>query len=120
MDFGELFRQERKRAGKNLGEVAQRLKVSLTYLSDVERSTRPPLSIDRIRDAAVFMAIPGDRVLALLKAAAAYQGAFELPVPSSSMGKEAGAALARGWNSLDDDAFRQIVDVVTGGKGKVR
>lgn len=117
MEFGELFRQERKRAGKSLGQVAQRLQVSVTYLSDVERGTRPPLSTERIRDAAQYMQTQDDKLTALLKAAAAHQGSFALRVPSSSKGREAGAALMRGWGALDDDAFERIVELV-GEKGK--
>ena len=110
--FGELFREERQRAEKRIGEVAQRLRVSLTYLSDVERGTRPPLSSERIRDAAQFMKLSDGRLTALLAAAAAQQGSFELPAPTSSKGREAGAALQRAWGSLDDETFDQIVGLM--------
>jgi transcriptional regulator with XRE-family HTH domain len=117
MSFGELFRQERKRSKKTLGQVAARLQISVTYLSDVERDTRPPLSIERIRDAAQYMEVQDDKLTAMLKAAAAHQGSFPLRVPSTIKGREAGAALMRGWNSLDDDAFERIIEAV-GEKGK--
>jgi transcriptional regulator with XRE-family HTH domain len=116
--FGDLFRQERKRSGKSLGEVAQFLRISVTYLSDVERCARPPLKLERIREAGAFMCLNYDRLLALMTAAANHQGAFELPLPASEKGREAGAALMRGWDELDDDAFDQIVMLMAGRKEK--
>jgi transcriptional regulator with XRE-family HTH domain len=114
--FGELFRQERKRAEKSLGDVAQHLGVSVTYLSDVERCARPPLNPERIRVAAAFMSTPEVRLLSLLEAAAKHQGAFELPLPASAKGREAGAALLRGWDNADDNLFDQIVLLMSGAK----
>jgi transcriptional regulator with XRE-family HTH domain len=110
--FGELFRAARKRSGKTLGELARYLEVSLSYLSDVERSTRPPLSNERIRQAAMFFPCTDAEQSELLEAAADYQGAISLVMPGSLKGREAGAALLRSWNNLDDDLYEEIVNVI--------
>lgn len=115
--FGELFRAARKRSGKKLGELARYLEVSLPYLSDVERSTRPPLSNERIRQAAMFFRCSEAEQSELLNAAADYQGAINLPMPGSAKGREASAALLRSWNKLDDDLYEEIVNMIARRKG---
>jgi transcriptional regulator with XRE-family HTH domain len=110
--FGELFRAARKRAGKTLGEVAHDLEISLPYLSDVERTTRPPLSLERIAQAAVLFRSTEAEYSDMLRAAADHQGAFNLPMPNSPKGREAGAALMRSWNNLDDDLYEEIVNMI--------
>jgi len=107
--FGELFRQARKRSGKSMGEVARRLELSVTFLSDVERGTRPPLSPERVRAAAAYLESDDATVLQLLEAAAASTGSFSLPVPTSPQGRMAGAALMRSFEHLDDEAYDSIV-----------
>lgn len=116
--FGELFRRERKRSGKSMGDLARQLAVSVTYLSDVERSTRPPLTPERIRQAATLMGTTPTAVQELLKAAQAEQGEILLPLPATEMGRETGAALQRRWASLDDDVFKKIMNAIDNGKKK--
>lgn len=110
-DFGELFRQERKRSGKRLGDVATAIGVSVTFLSDVERGTRPPLSTDRIKAAATVMGTEMPTYMMMLRAAARQQGSFALPVPDSEEGQAAAAALQRLWPG-NDDLYREILDMV--------
>lgn len=117
MTFGNLFREIRKGSGKSMGDVARHLGISVTYLSDVERGERPALSPERIRDACGFMQCSDGDVTRLLSSAAAGAGAFKLPMPASLAGREAGAALMRGFDHLDDDAYRAIVDIMEKGKG---
>jgi len=110
--FSTIFRAERTRSGKTMGAVARHLEVSVTYLSDVERDARPPLSPERIRRAAEFIGSDATTTTALLRAAQAASNAIELPLPPSEKGREAGAALQRGWASFDDATFARIMGVI--------
>src|SRR5262245_4942537 len=110
--FGELFRAERKRSGKTMGDLARQLSISVTFLSDVERGTRPPLSPDRIRRAAEVMGAMPKSVQDLLLAAQVERKVISLPLPASDVGREAGAALQRQWANLDDEVFAKIMHVI--------
>jgi transcriptional regulator with XRE-family HTH domain len=110
--FGELFRHERKRSGKTMGDLARQLSISVTFLSDVERGTRPPLAPERIRRAAELMGTTPTALQELLRAAQSEHGSISLPLPASDVGREAGAALQRQWASLGDDAFAEIMNVI--------
>lgn len=110
--FGELFRHERKRSGKTMGDLARQLSISVTYLSDVERGTRPPLSPERIRRAGELMGTTPKALEELLRAAQSEHGSISLPLPASDLGREAGAALQRQWANLDDDEFARIMHVI--------
>ncbi len=46
--FGDLLRQQRRKADKTLGDVARLLGVSVVFLSDVERGNRRPLGNERL------------------------------------------------------------------------
>lgn len=112
MKFNELLRAERKRAGKTLGDVARALNVSLPYLSDVERGTRPPLSPERIQQVAALLGSAETTIDLMHQAAGIHAKAFELSIPSSVKGKEAGAALQRGWETLSDEDYAAIVEML--------
>jgi transcriptional regulator with XRE-family HTH domain len=114
--FGELFRDERKRSGKTMGDLARHLSVSVTYLSDVERCTRPALTPARIRSADALMNTSSSTLHELMRAAQDEQGEILLPLPSSEVGRETGAALQRKWATLDDDEFAKIMDVIKKGE----
>lgn len=110
--FGQIFRQERKRAGMTLGDVARVLEVAVTYVSDVERGTRAPLSRDRILAVTAAMGTTADVQKALLHAAVAHAQAYSLSVPQSESGRELGVALMRGWNHFSENTFAEILDLV--------
>ena len=110
--FGDIFRAERKRSGKTMGELARQLSISVTFLSDVERGTRPPLAPERIRRAAELMGTPPTALQEMLRAAQSEHGSISLPLPTSDVGREAGAALQRQWANLDDDVFAKIMSVI--------
>ncbi len=120
--FGTLFRKAREAAQMGMGDMAALLKVSLTFLSDVERNQRPPLSADRIITAASAMRMDPSP---LLKAAAEQKGVytFELPVEHFSEAKRTmTASLLRGWSDLSDEAANKITAILEqqdqGGKHK--
>lgn len=107
--FGTKFREARTAAGKTLGDTARHLALATTYLSDVERATRPPLTAERIRSACQWFGIDPSM---LLSAAAQQQGDFRLPAQGlSNKGMHAMAALQRGLSEseFDDDFFEQLL-----------
>lgn len=53
--FGQVLRNNRRQAGKTLGDLAEVLGVSVVYLSDVERGYRRPLKKERILKIAEFL-----------------------------------------------------------------
>ena len=55
MTFGSLLRQSRLKDGETLKSVSRCLKVSVAYLSDVERGNRSPLRKDRIIEVARYL-----------------------------------------------------------------
>lgn len=109
--FGEQFRELRKNAGKSMGEVARYLGVSVTYISDVERSNRAPFTDERIYSAAEFMGFDPEPLRDL---AAAYHGAYELPInkDTSPQAHQVGASLMRNWTALSEEELDKIADVL--------
>lgn len=53
--FGDALRRARRKAQKTLGDVARLLKVSVVYVSDVERGNRRPFTNERILTIAKFV-----------------------------------------------------------------
>lgn len=111
--FGALLKEWRGRAGKSMGDVARYLGVSVTYISDVEREVRAPLTTDKIMKVAHFLSIPSGHVEDLLRAAAASRGAFEFNAGVTPKHDEVGAALMRGWSSLSPEQLESIQKIVT-------
>jgi transcriptional regulator with XRE-family HTH domain len=105
-NFGELLRKIREGAHISLGNLARHLKVSVTYLSDVERGNRAPLTNERIFDVALYLHIEPDE---LLEVAAENRGFYELDAAMlSEKGREVGRTLMRGWPSYTDSEFEKI------------
>ncbi|HET7788426.1 MAG TPA: hypothetical protein VFL36_20805 [Myxococcales bacterium] len=120
--FGTMFRKAREDAQIGMADMASLLRVSLTFLSDVERNQRPPLSADRIIQAAAKMETDPSP---LLRAAAEQKGVytFELPAENLSEAKQAlSASLLRGWSDLSDETANKINAILKsqarGGKSK--
>lgn len=110
--FGTLLRTARDRAGKSMGEVARHLKVSVPYISDVERGNRSPLASERVLAVAEFLACDPKP---LIHAAAREKGAFELDARSvTCKAQEVGAALARGWSDLSEEDLEKIKAILEG------
>jgi transcriptional regulator with XRE-family HTH domain len=108
-EFGSLLRKFREATGLSMGQLARYLGVSTPYLSDVERGRRTPLSEQRIQQAVHFLGLGQNDHRKLVAAAAESRGFFELGTASTSAAKqEFGAALARGWASLDDERVKRM------------
>jgi transcriptional regulator with XRE-family HTH domain len=56
--YGEYLREERKKKGKTLGDLARTLKVSVTSVSDIERAKQFPFSDTQNESIARFLQIP--------------------------------------------------------------
>ena len=112
--FGALLRKLREDARVSMGDLSRGLQISVTYLSDVERGTRAPLSQERISLAAKLLSLAQPQLLKLLEVAAEDRGFFELGVSQNQSPKamEVGAALMRGWPSYSDDDFTKIANIL--------
>jgi len=63
--FGAFVRREREAKEIGLREMARRIGVSPTYLSNVERSWLPPPAEDRVKKMATILGVNADELLAL-------------------------------------------------------
>ncbi|RKG66726.1 XRE family transcriptional regulator [Corallococcus sp. CA054B] len=109
--FGEMMRTQRLKTGKTMGDLARYLGVSVTYVSDVERGTRAPLTPEKILKVANYLDVDSKPLLA---SAALSRGAFELNVnvATSAKAMEVGALLMRGWSDLSDDELGDIQKII--------
>jgi transcriptional regulator with XRE-family HTH domain len=103
--FGGLLRAARKKADKTMEDLAKKLGLTVSYVSDVERGYRQPWTNERIVEIAEFLNTDPNP---LLKAAAESRGAFVLSADVTAAGREAGASLMRVWNELSDEDFVEL------------
>lgn len=114
--FGELLRNQRRKTGKTLGDIARLLGVSVVYLSDVERGNRRALSHDRILKIATFL---DEDPTPLMEAADRERGFIEYdirkarPLEADVVGGLV-AGLARG--GVTDEQLHDIQDILKGGQ----
>lgn len=108
--FGDELRALRLQAGKSMGDVARLLGVSVTFISDVERGRRGPLSPDNVTKAAEFLGVDPKP---LLTKAAKEKGSIKLSaVNATPMHLAVGAGLARRWADLTPEQLQQIGKVL--------
>jgi len=110
-EFGKLMRKHRRAAEKTFADVATALECSVGYVADVESGRRAPLGDEKFELFAHVIAVP---LKDLKRAAVLCRGAYTLTVSKNASPKafEAGAALARDFGNLDDDALSEILRVV--------
>ena len=114
-EFGDLLRALRVAVHVSLGELSRFLEVSVTYLSDVERGTRPPLTVERIEKAALLLELSPQRTLQLLEVAARTRGVFELTASNlSPTGSQVGATLMRGWPRYSEEELQKLAIFLEG------
>lgn len=112
--FGDLLRKLRRKADKNLGDVARLLGVSVVYVSDVERGNRKPFSNERILSIAQFLNADS---IPLIEAADRDRGFIEYdlrkarPLEADVVGGLV-AGLARG--GVSDDQLRRMKLILSG------
>jgi transcriptional regulator with XRE-family HTH domain len=108
-NFGSLLRDLREMARVSLGTLAKELKLSAAYLSDVERGYRAPFTRDKIIKIGEILKVDPTTLIAT---AARTRGYYELPMTENPAAQSAGAALMRGWPSLNDEDFKTIEEVL--------
>lgn len=111
--FGALLRASRLKAGWTLARLADYLGVSIPYLSEVERSHRAPLTVDRVRSAAAALGVdPAE----FQKAAGVSRGAFALPAGPTPLHVDVGAELAEQWPGLSEHALKRVREALYAGE----
>lgn len=106
--FGDILRRWREEARVSLGVLARHLGVSTPYLSGVERNRKAPLATAKIFKAATYL---GKDPRELFEAAAEYAGHLTLET-SNEKAMQAGAALARTWQSMTPEDYDQVIEFV--------
>ncbi len=94
--FGELIRKSRRANNKSLQEVADALKVTAVYVSEVERGKRPPFVTGRLPALAQMLNLD---LTTLLRTAWAEKKTIDFDPSSSGKQIEALFALSRGGYS---------------------
>src|SRR5271154_6766321 len=61
--FGDYVRDCRREAGKTLQEVADALGVSPVYVSEVERSKRPPFVTEKLKKLAAILGVDPSKLI---------------------------------------------------------
>lgn len=90
--FGRALKAARLKAGKSQDDLGQYLGVSTSYISDIERGYRAPLTYDRLVKAIHFLdADP----TALIYARAQWHGVVEVPLTGRRGNDELAVALVR-------------------------
>ena len=106
--FGDLLRDARRKLDLTLQDVADRLDVSVVYVSEVERGKRPPFTRDRLAALAELVKIPEETLFA---AAAFERKSVDFnPNECSPKQLEALTALARG--GLSDEKLDRILELI--------
>lgn len=105
MKFGQLLRQLREKAGMSCTALAHELKVSVTYVSDVERGTRPPFTATKVLQTAEALKLDP---MPLLCAAAKHSGAFTLDFRGEPLDDETAAYLCSAWGYLTETELETI------------
>ena len=64
-EFGIAFKEERKRAKKKLREVAEHLKLSTSYISDIEQGRKAPPDLGVVQNLQRFLSVSDDKLVKL-------------------------------------------------------
>lgn len=107
--FGEVVRHHRRRAGKTLREVANAIKRSVSYLSDIERGVRHPFPEAMLPTLAEALNAP---LSDLVAGRAASEGAWRLAAGLSPAHDELAARLVARWSTMTPENIWALVDAV--------
>ena len=113
--FGALIRQKRKDVELTLGRVAEELRISVTFLSEVERGEKPPLADKYFPAISQLLNITIDE---LESAATESRNQFRLDPTIGPRHREFAAALERRWATLSETRIRELERVLIGSEGK--
>lgn len=102
--FGRFIREKRSEQGLSLNDVAEKIGVSVAYVSDVERGQRAPFDPIRFEGLSEIL---GVSVVVLEEKALLTRGVL-LHVGERLEEQEAALALARNWGGLSSEILLQI------------
>lgn len=108
-DFPDVLRQKRREMSLTLGDVAEALDYSVSYVSDVERRRRAPFEDAKLKVLATLFKMPAEE---LIEAAQLTRGIILDTPPNDPLRtehQEAALALARSWGRLNKDQLKKIV-----------
>lgn len=105
--FGKELRKRRIEATKTLKDVADFLKVSIPYVSDVELGRRQPLAGATIEELAQFLNCSEAQVQQLRLLAVKDRGEITLAASNENT-RELLVALDRRIESMDEDTVKRI------------
>ena len=110
--FGTHLRERRTHLARTMGDVARTVGISVVYLSELERGTKPPPGGDLTAALARTLGILPETLIA---EAAVSRGRFVLPVASGDIRRqELGAALLRRWEHLTDEEIGRAIEALGG------
>lgn len=111
--FGELLKECRKRRDVTLGQLAEKMDVAPSYLSDIEHGRRNPLKKEAIEQLVRILDLNKADQDALIDAAQAVRGQFDIPAdPQNAAAYTFGAALAREWTSMNSGDYEKLMTVL--------
>jgi len=113
--FGALIRQKRKDLELTLGRLAEELGISVTFLSEVERGEKPPLSNKYFPAVSRLLNITMEE---LESAATESRNQFRLDPNIGPRHREFAAALERRWATLSEKRIKELEQVLIGSEGK--
>jgi transcriptional regulator with XRE-family HTH domain len=113
--FGDLIRSSRRRLNKSLQDVADSLKVTAVYVSEVERGKRPPFTTERIPALATVLEMD---VGLLLKKAWAEKKMIDWD-PSSTTDKQVEALVALARGGLSETELDEILKIALSKQRKI-
>lgn len=117
--FGGLLRKHRKQRDLSLGQMAERIDVAPSYLSDVELGRRNPFKREMIDKIGEQFEMSAQEVNELIDAASDARGQFELPADRGNPAAfQAGAALAREWTTFTATEYQQLTELIQTMKSK--
>lgn len=57
MSFGKLIKEKRLKKNMTMKDVANRLELSVSYLSDIEKGRRNPLELDKLQELSKILSL---------------------------------------------------------------
>lgn len=113
--FGGLLREIREQAGKTLKDLAEHMKWSVVYLSDIERSKRNPPNPSDIKRICDFFDC---RATPLIDMANKQRSRVELSIgPDDGAVTDAALMLARRWTELTEEEAHEIMAILNKSEG---
>lgn len=111
--MGRRLRMRRIELELTLQEIADRMRVSPMYVSDIERGKRVPLQPMRLAALAEAYELTRREIEQL---AFASQDAIELDIAGDPMRREAAVALARAWPDMSVEQLQQLRQLAAKGE----